>query len=353
MSSSAYDVPFPIIIDETLGERLQPNEAELTTKIADTIESVIHKEYREPGTARRDVHAKATGILKAHFKVHENIPPQFQSGIFIPGKSYDAIIRLSNASGNPHQEDGHADGRGFAMKLLNVQGPKLLESDKNATTQDFVFINHPFFFTNSTESYLKVFQKNASDSALQKLTIPFTLGLKGTVNAAVLGGGKIANPLQVQYYSAVPYQLGLGESRLAVKFSIKPVSPIKDELPNHPEHEYLHQAIKTTLEKGEVQFKFMIQPKIGLNMEVEDSMTEWSEEESPFLEVATVTIPKQDVDSTEIQALGERLSFNPWHSLVEHRPLGAINRTRKVVYERISRVRDQINEVPREEPTQA
>ncbi|KAF9109667.1 hypothetical protein BGX27_007359 [Mortierella sp. AM989] len=352
-SGSANDVPFPGNIDEALGERLQPDEAEATTKIANAIEGAIHRQYEgQPGAARRDVHAKATGFLKAQFKVHEEIPAQFAKGIFIPGKSYEAILRLSNASGNAHEQDNHDDGRGFALKLLNVPGPKILESDKDATTQDFVFINHPIFFANNSQRYLEVVSKNSSDSLLQKLTIPFSLGLKGTLIAKKLSSGKIANPLQIQYFSAVPYQLGVGEGRLAVKYSVKPVSTKHDPMPHNPDHDYLHQAVKSTLAEGEVQFKFLVQPRVN-QMDVEDSMTEWSQEESPFQELATITIPKQDVDSEEFSKLVERLSFNPWHSLAEHKPLGSINRTRKIVYERISRVRDDINSVPREEPSRS
>ncbi|KAF9562708.1 hypothetical protein EC968_005158 [Mortierella alpina] len=347
-SSSAQDVPFPPV-DEGLGERLQPNEARLVTEMADTIENTIRRRD-QPGSAHRDVHAKATGILKAKFSVLENIPPQFAKGVFVPGKTYDAIVRLSNASGEAHQSDTHQDGRGFAIKILDVPGPKLLESDKDAKTQDFVMINHPFFFTNDAKAYVDILRKSSSSNPLDKLTLPFSLGLRGTINAGILSTGKITNPLQIQYYSAVPYQLGIGEERQAVKFSIQPVSAQKDPMPHEPSANYLHEAVKKTLSQGEVQFKFMVQPKVNERMSVEDSTTAWCEKESPFQQIATITFPPQDVDSEELTKLGERLSFNPWHSLAEHKPLGAMNRARKVVYERISRVRDSMNSVPREEP---
>ncbi|KAF9154565.1 hypothetical protein BG015_000548 [Linnemannia schmuckeri] len=355
---SARDVPFPPTIDEHLGERLQDHEAEFTTKLADSIERGIHLRYQS-GEARRDVHARATGILKAQFRVHDNLPPHIANkGIFVPGKTYDAILRLSNASGDAAHSDKSQDGRGFAIKLLNVPGPKLLESDKDATTQDFVMINHPIFFSNDTKTYLDLINKSAPDATtLQKLTIPFTLGLKGTLVAGQLTSGKIGNPLQVQYFSAVPFQLGLGPDRIAVKYSAKPViaEHEKDPIPHAPAaDDYLHQAIKRSLSPTAtkpVEFKFMIQQRVGPHMDVEDSMKEWSQNESPFEEVATITIPPQDVDSEELNKLGERLSFNPWHSLPDHRPLGSVNRTRKVVYERISRVRDEMNSVPRQEPS--
>lgn len=347
-TDSSQDVPFPAI-DEQLGEKLQPDEAHLVTEMANVIEQSIRKQY-QPGEAKRDVHARSTGVLRAVFKVHEDIPAQFAHGVLTPGKSYEAIVRLSNASGEASQPDTHSDGRGFAFKLLGVPGEKILESDKLAVTQDFIMINHPMFLTNMADKYLALLTKNQG-TALQKATIPFTLGLKGTINAGILGSGKIGNPLQIQYFSAVPYQLGLGPMRQAVKFSIKPVSPQVDSIPSHGGSNYLHEAVKASLQKGPVEYRFMLQPRKGSHMDVEDSMTPWCERESPFVEVATLTISQQDVDDPELNKLGERMSFNPWHSLPEHRPLGAINRARKIVYERISRVRDTMNGVPREEPT--
>lgn len=348
MSSSAQDVPYPAV-DEHLGERLQKDEAQIATETADTIEAGIRSQY-QAGGARRDVHAKATGVVKGEFRVHENIPTDLAKGVFIPGITYQSLIRFSNAAGNAHQKDDHDDGRGFAIKLLDVPGPKILESDKDAKTQDFLLINGQVFMTNDARTYLSLMQK-AGGSALAKLTIPFTLGFKGTLNAVRLGAGKISNPLQVQYYSVVPFQLGVGPDRQAVKYSVKPVNDKKDPLPHNPEHDYLHSAIKRTLLAEAVEFKFMIQRKKGMHMDVEESMVEWSQQESPYVEVATITIPKQDIDAGDLDALGERLSFNPWHSLPEHKPLGAMNRFRKVVYERISRVRDSMNSVPRQEPS--
>lgn len=350
-SHLSHDVPFPGTIDEALGERLQPNEAECATSIANAIEAFVNRQV-EGGEeiARRDVHAKATGILKAQFKVHEDIPARFAKGVFVPGKSYDVILRFSNASDDPHEPDTKQDGRGFAMKLLNVPGPKLLDSDKDSLTQDFIMINRPFFFANGAEKYVEVINKNTSGSMMQKLTIPFKLGVKSTLIVQKLATGRIANPLQVQYYSAVPYQLGVGEGREVVKYSLKPVSDQQDPVPRVAEPDYLHQAIKHSLSDGPVHFKFLLQPKVDVNHDVEDSTIEWKEQDAPFYEVATLTILPQNVDSEDLTSLGERLSFNPWHSLEEHRPLGSINRARKVVYERISRVRNKLNKVSREEP---
>jgi catalase len=347
-SSPSFDVPHPLI-DEALGEKAYPDEASLTRQIADEVEKGIRAQY-QAGNARRDVHSKSTGCMKAVFRVNDSIPGNLAKGVFIPGKEYQAIIRFSNGSGDPKQQaDGHDDGRGMAIKLLDVPGQKLLETDQNATTQDFVMINHPVFFTNDPHTYLTLIRK-ASGNLLTKLTIPIDLGLKGTLLFKELNSGKISNPLQIQYFSASAFQLGTGIDRQAVKFSVKPVSQTSDPMPDNPGHDFLREMMKATLKKGAVTMKFLVQPKIADNLSVEDCMHEWKEEIAPFHEVATITIPSQDFDTPDSNKLGESLSFNVWHALAEHRPLGGINRMRKVVYERISRVRNEMNAVTRNEP---
>ena len=77
----------------------------------------------------------------------------------------------------------------------------------------------------------------------------------------------------------------------------------------------------------------------------------WDEARSPPIEVATIRIPRQTFDSPAQQAYCENLSFTPWHSLPEHRPLGGINRVRKAVYLAVSTLRHRLNQAPRVEPT--
>lgn len=70
-------------------------------------------------------------------------------------------------------------------------------------------------------------------------------------------------------------------------------------------------------------------------MPVEDVSVEWKEEDSMPIPVATLTIPVQHVDSSEVIALneqGDEMAFSPWNALAEHRPMGGINRMRKAVY---------------------
>jgi hypothetical protein len=86
-------------------------------------------------------------------------------------------------------------------------------------------------------------------------------------------------------------------------------------------------------------------------MPIEDPTIRWKERASPFRKVATIRIPSQDFTTKARKDFAEGLSFTPWHSLPHHRPLGGINRVRGAVYEVISKLRHEKNDVPRREPT--
>ena len=89
---------------------------------------------------------------------------------------------------------------------------------------------------------------------------------------------------------------------------------------------------------------------LGCGTHRQQKGTEWLEEEAPFYKVATITIPEQTFDTLEQNEFCENLSFTPWHALPEHRPLGSVNRLRKVIYAHISRTRREANSVSTQEP---
>jgi hypothetical protein len=157
-----------------------------------------------------------------------------------------------------------------------------------------------------------------------------------------------ANPLQIRYFSTTPYLFG---SR-AVKYSATPHVTQADKIPSNPDPDYLRLAMIRQLERGDAVFDFAVQFQTDPDaMPIEDPGKEWSEADSPFRKLATIRIFKQDFDSDKQREFGENLSYSPWHALPEHRPLGGVNRARKVIYAFISTFRHQYNNAPRKEPT--
>ncbi|MNL66665.1 hypothetical protein D3C87_1911650 [compost metagenome] len=84
---------------------------------------------------------------------------------------------------------------------------------------------------------------------------------------------------------------------------------------------------------------------INQYMPIEDTSIVWLEADSPFETVARIRVPPQDFDTPEQNVMCENLSFNPWHGIEAHRPIGGINRLRKAVYEAVSEYRHARNGV--------
>jgi len=81
---------------------------------------------------------------------------------------------------------------------------------------------------------------------------------------------------------------------------------------------------------------------------IEDPTVEWAEHDSPWVAVARLAIPAQATESRAGRALTgyvERLSFDPWHALLEHRPLGVVMRARAVAYRHAVIARGAISEL--------
>ena len=86
-------------------------------------------------------------------------------------------------------------------------------------------------------------------------------------------------------------------------------------------------------------------------MPIENAAVLWPERLSPRVSVATLRIPQQKFDSPAQIAFARRLSYNPWHCIAEHRPLGNQSRARRRMYFELSKYRHDMNRVPHYEPT--
>ena len=283
-----------------------------------------------PGPVRRDQHPKAHGCVRAVFTVADDLPQELRHGLFQTPRSYDAWVRFSSSS-LLMTPDTKRDAHGMAIKLLGVPGLKVLDEERNAQTQDFVLANSNAFFVRSTKDYVQ-FAQAFADNRLMSFFFglnPLHCRLRELTNMLMAVGKQITNPLQTHYWSQTPYHLGPH----AVKYSARPLSPAQDPLPDAPGPDYLRQAMAATLSGQEVVFDFMVQVQTNaVRMPVEDPTVVWDERVSPFRRVATLCIPAQECDTPERHAFAENLSFSPWHSLPDHRPLGSMNRIRRPVY---------------------
>jgi Catalase len=328
-------------------EYQEPNEQEITEKLIALLKSVIEQRYFMNPT-HRDVHVKGHAAVRAEFIVEPDLPKELRVGVFREPRTYQAWIRFSNANQDAAM-DIKGDIRGFALKLMEVEGEKLLPTQEDARTQDFIFLSTNLFLTKDAADFYR-FVKCGALSNQKSVSDYFRLlwfvvtHLK--VGIGLLGASrKFANLLEMEWFSATPYLFG----ERAVKYGLKPWLKTKTELPKKPSNNFLRERLKENLEREGAGFDFMIQFQTDPYKEpIENALVPW---DSPFHKIATVKISRQKIDSPEQMTFCENLSFNPWHSLPEHRPLGSANRARKAVYLAISDFRRTRNGAPTSEPT--
>jgi hypothetical protein len=338
-------------IDAELGEVLQENEEQIAEQIAAVNRAGV-KILDEAGrpVALRNVHPRAHGYVQAEFRVDDQLPPHLAQGVFVPGKCYPAWIRFSNSFPDATKPDAKADARGMSIKLLGVPGDKILAEERAAETQDFILISHPVFFIDEVARFLTFARRLGSSNKLKQATALLALSFRGLRNAIAMPI-KIASPLETRYWSAVPYRLGEPPHKQAIKFSARPCLPSLTTIPVNPAPDFLRQTMIKQLEAGDARFDFLVQPRTSSAMSVERATVEWKESDAPFFKVATITIPQQRFATPERDQFGENLSFTPWHALPQHRPLGAINRARRLAYDAVSRRRHALNKATRREPS--
>jgi len=293
------------------------------------------------GHLRRGQHAKATGCVTAEFRIADDIPSDLQHGIFRQlGRTFGAIVRFSNSQGT-FEKDGTGTARGLAIKLLDVVGTRAVADDGDST-QDFVMIDHPVFPFPDPKAYVET---------ISRKNIPLIGDLAAAIHLALLEqdelkiiteikGKHVANPLGIKYWSCTPFWLGpaAGEGGHAVKYSAVSRQVDRTDRPDHPEdlpEDFLTQALTRDLTSREAVFDFRVQLQTDpVGMPVEDVSVVWDEDRSKPVTVATLRIAPQKVDASgDLATRCESMSFNPWHALAEHRPMGGMNRLRRVVYQ--------------------
>lgn len=324
-------------------ETIPPDEDAYSLDLAERLKQKIIQQYPD-GLMRRDAHPKMHGVVRAEFTVEPDLPQQLRVGLFGEAKTYRAWIRFSNANASA-QPDIKRDLRGMAVKLMGVPGDKLLPSEMQEQTQDFLLVTADLFLARDVREF-DAFVACMEGSLWSKIVF-FATHWRFIWNV-FKSMKRCADPLQTRYWSTTPYLFG----DTAVKYSAIPRAAAAEAMPDDPSDDFLRQAMRRRLTQGEAVFDFCVQLQTNAcSMPIEDAGRAWSEAASPFCKVATIRILQQEFDSDRQRAFGENLSFTPWHCLPAHRPLGGINRARRIVYEVISSFRHEKNHVPRQEPS--
>jgi hypothetical protein len=332
----------------TRHERAAVGEDQAIDEILRIIKEKLRQQFPSgEGPMRRDAHPKHHGVVRAELTVEPDLPAELAVGVFRTPYSYPAWVRFSNGSGVV-QPDHVRDGRGLAIKLMGVDGTKLL--DDEVRTQDFLFINHDVFAVKDAADYVELFRCIERDGVPTKFFLsanPFKWHLKELANANKIRV-QASNVFTLRYWTMTPYLMG---DRPA-KFSMRPQVLANAGASPNSAPDYLRDVMSQQLSRESVTFDFMIQLQTDpRSMPVEDPRIRWNSVHAPFRKVATLHIPSQHFDSPAQQQFAEDLSYSPWHSVLEHQPLGGVNRCRRVIYRAIAEFRHRANGRTLAEPT--
>lgn len=329
-------------------ERRMPHEEELVDSIITTFTAQI-RDLWKPGYAERGGNTKTFGIVRAEFEVHDNLPPEFRHGIYAKPHTYRAWVRFSGPGPYITPDIDDVGAMSISVKLMGVPGEKLMSDEKH--TLDLTGVSTPTFVTGDLRA-----NANLQRESLRNAQILHFLNLRDNhmldLLMQALWTRTQTSPLEVAYFSCVPYLLGPGQ---AMQFSFWPKDGRRTRIPRlplRPPDDYLRQAMVRTLAKQEAAFDVRLQlQRDPHRMPIENAAVYWPERLSTRVSVATLRIPPQTFDSPSQLAFARQLSFNPWHTIAEHRPLGNQSRARKRMYAELLGVRQRMNRTQPLEPT--
>ncbi len=369
-----------------------------------TLERHIEHDYTAPHF-KRDAHPKMHGCVQAVLTVREGLDPHLRQGLFARPGRYLAWVRFSNAFKVRH--DLEFETRGMAIKVLDVEGPGralgTLEGDADRRTQDFLFATYPAFFLPDMTVDYRAFAEATARGQLSVVKFFLAHGLIRGGYAALRSAFVLArHPLAITYFSQTPYRFGdrgavvklrarpwltpdlrtsvgsnlwfrLKAAAANVRLVIAQAGGVKTQaaqtfINQHvASRDFLRHAMMKTLSEGDAKFEIEVQLQRtpAYSMPIDNATKRWPERRSRFEPVATLTIPRQVFwpepgmpepirKATErMMTLGENMSFNPWHALEAHTPLGQINEARRRIYTDISAFRRNANVVDQPVPTAA
>lgn len=344
-------------------EKPFPNEAAISAEILASMQRMIQSQFDVHRHGLRDAHAKSHGALKGTLNVYDDIPDFLKQGVFAKARSYPVVIRVST-SPSTLQSDAVNCLRAFAIKLIGVDGPQLLPERKEEKTQDFLLINSKILPFTDVSAYLKgqkINEKRLNGPEFAKiLKAQIAGGINGVLSA-------IGKEIPLLAALASPHTHILGESFHSAgvlrfgdyfgKISLVPLSPnvkaFAGELidPNG-RPSILRDLVVDFFNEHEAEYELRVQLCTDLSaMPVEDPSVEWPESLSPHHAIGKITLPVQAAYSAARRNyVDDVLSFNPWHGIEAHRPLGNLMRVRRLAYEASSRLRHELNGVARYEP---
>lgn len=314
-------------------EVVDPNEPEIHQKFAEDINEIQENTAEEDGMPlARGFHIKTHAVMKGEFRVLPDLPEVARQGVFQEPGTYQAWIRFSNLKPQ-RQPDNAPDFRAMAVKVLDVPGTPLTPG---ATSLDIMGLNKVLQPARNIKQFIAFVL-----ASFNLKTFPFKLARAIGVREAFRMINWMRKNLKVPayslatqgYWSTIP--IAWGDYAVKYKFVPSPDNGVDGDpdrsAPNYLRDE-LTERLKTRPLRWDLVVQFYTDPE---NTPIEDAVVVWKPEVTPFLKVGELEISARDLASPEGVAeeeYGDQLLWNSWHAPEAHRPLGGLQRARRIAY---------------------
>ena len=266
--------------------------------------------------------------------------------MFATPRSFDAWVRFGGPGplSPPDMRDNGLLSVG--IKLMGVEGEKLLDDERH--TQDFTALSSPTFTTPDVIENVKLQRRLRQGLPGFYFLDPRDSHLLDAIMQGLYA--RAHRPARSRRPTGARSRTCSARGRRCASRCTR-APPSARRLPRRPAPNYLRHAMARTLGERAVELDFRVQLQTDAHrMPLENASVIWPERLSPSITVARLHLPVQRFDSPEQLAFARSLSFQPWHSIAEHRPLGSQNRARKAIYYEFSKLRQELNGDPRVEP---
>jgi hypothetical protein len=309
-------------------EKIAPDEEQRYAEYAKQFAQIQLRKSARWGTGRT-LHRKQLTAAQGTLEVLDGLPAFARHGLFAKPHDYDVWVRLSNG-GLDRAPDEAPDVRGFAIRVFGVDGESALGNGP-VRSQDFTLINQEAFaFAGSDEFVAFVVAASRGTGELFKHVFRRYGLLRGPRQLGrmmKLAGKPFSGFATEPLFSAVP----MANGPYAVRVRLVPAASNGTATLNASrdwDADFSDRLARGPLH-WDLQLQFFATEE---TTPIEDASVNWP---TPYTTVARLMLPKQDTRAPEGKALAEKVEacvIDPWQALAVHRPLGDVQRARKVVY---------------------
>jgi hypothetical protein len=360
-------------------EHIEPDFEQTLQTVLDDMKQHMRGSLKTEGIGLvvRNAHAKGYGLARGEFEILSGMPSEYAQGIYAKPGRHEAMVRFSNGTNHVGGDRFLGGVTGIGLKIFGIEGKTLLEDEPDSHTFDYALINHPVFFVNTLAHYVFIQSVFANlglpppanltpeerQAEIHRLLYNFVTG-KGTLPPEQWAWEELGALLQLMAQTK-PVNLLLStywtmgavrHGDYVAKVRVAPVQSFADRVEQRAldltsAEQVFRPALVAELRKQPYEFDVQVQLCTDLaQMPVDKTTVRWPESLSPFVTVAKLRLPQQDIGREDNFERMDKTSMSPWRVTEQHRPLGNIMRARKEAYRQSSILRHEANKQERKEP---